>query len=128
MLGKSLKSALIAYWVSSIGVLVAYSLPMLPPKLETYVQNQLHKDQDWSYLPVLSLAILALSIFGSIGLYRRKAWGANIFLASIVIGATVGIFSPPVIFSGIAYLIDSFQSACTGFILALVYFTEVMRE
>ena len=61
-------------------------------------------------------------------LYTLKNYGKQLFLILFVAAILLILFSGPIAFDPIIYVLDSLSMAITGAILYILYFTQIKKE
>ena len=61
-------------------------------------------------------------------LYTFKKYGKQLFLILFVAAILLILFSGPIAFDPIIYVLDSLSMAITGAILYILYFTQIKKE
>ena len=122
MYRKLLKNTIIIYWVC-LACLLLSGVLALPKSLELYLEE--YYEQDLSII-LIQFALMILSVIASIGIYRMKGWGVNLFVGATAITLVITPFGPPIVMHGLSYIFDSIHSASVGVVIVLVYFTDAI--
>ena len=130
-LKKVLRTAIIAEWV--IGLLYLFATITLETDLPAHLQEYILWLDEVEVMAtteiVVTILLIIASLITSIGLFFFKPWAKQTFLIITIIGFVIGpLIVPQVVEHGLASGIGDISSLIVGFILALLYFTDVYKN
>ena len=77
---------------------------------------------------ILILIWFVVLLINTYMLYTFKRYGKQLFLILFVAAILLILFSGPIAFDPIIYVLDSLSMAITGAILYILYFTQIKKE
>ena len=101
----------------------------LPQPLVEYLEATYDSELSTSDISVaiVSLTMLLLGIFSSIGLYRLKKASRNLFIGVNVLMLFLSPLYGPVVIDTFSYAFDGLAEISAGFIIAMSYMTDVLE-
>ena len=129
-LKKVLRTAIIAEWV--ISLLYLFATLNLETDLPVHVQEYIQWIDEVEVIATTEIVVLILFIIAalitSIGLFFFKPWAKQTYLIITIIGFLISpLIESQVIEHGLSSSIGDISNVITGFILALLYFTDVYK-
>ncbi len=130
-LKKVLRTAIIAEWV--ISLLYIFATLTLETDLPAHVQEYIQWLDEVEVIATTEIVVLILFIIAalitSIGLFFFKPWAKQTYLIITITGFVIGpLISTQVVEHGLASSIGDISSLIPGFILALLFFTDVYKN
>lgn len=130
-LKKVLRAAIIAEWV--ISLLYLFATLNLETDLPVHVQEYIQWLDEVEVIATTEIVVLILFIIAalitSIGLFFFKPWAKQTYLIITIIGYVISpLISPQVVEHGLTSSIGDILSLIPGFILALLFFTDVYKN
>ncbi len=130
-LKKVLRTAIIAEWV--ISLLYLFATLNLETDLPAHVQEYIQWLDEVEVIATTEIVVLILFIIAalitSIGLFFFKPWAKQTYLIITITGFVIGpLISTQVVEHGLASSIGDISSLIAGFILALLFFTDVYKN
>jgi hypothetical protein len=130
-LKKVLRTAIIAEWV--ISLLYIFATLTLETDLPAHVQEYIQWLDEVEVIATTEIVVLILFIIAalitSIGLFFFKPWAKQTYLIITITGFVIGpLISTQVVEHGLASSIGDIPSLIAGFILALLFFTDVYKN
>ena len=130
-LKKVLRTAIIAEWV--ISLLYIFATLTLETDLPAHVQEYIQWLDEVEVIATTEIVVLILffiaALITSIGLFFFKPWAKQTYLTITIIGFVIGpLISTEVVEHGLASSIGDIHSLIPGFILALLFFTDVYKN
>jgi len=130
-LKKVLRAAIIAEWV--ISLLYLFATLNLETDLPVHVQEYIQWLDEVEVIATTEIVVLILFIIAalitSIGLFFFKPWAKQTYLIITIIGYVISpLISPQVVEHGLTSTIGDILSLIPGFILALLFFTDVYKN
>ncbi len=130
-LKKVLRTAIIAEWV--ISLLYIFATLTLETDLPAHVQEYIQWLDEVEVIATTEIVVLILFIIAalitSIGLFFFKPWAKQTYLIITITGFVIGpLISTQVVEHGLASSIGDISSLIAGFILALLFFTDVYKN
>jgi len=130
-LKKVLRTAIIAEWV--ISLLYLFATLTLETDLPAHVQEYIQWLDEVEVIATTEIVVLILfiiaALIASIGLFFFKPWAKQTYLIITIIGFVIGpLISTQVIEHGLASSIGDIPTLIAGFILALLFFTDVYKN
>ena len=127
-LKKVLRTAIIAEWV--ISLLYIFATLTLETDLPAHVQEYIQWLDEVEVIATTEIVVLILFIIAalitSIGLFFFKPWAKQTYLIITITGFVIGpLISTQVVEHGLASSIGDIPSLIAGFLLALLFFTDV---
>ena len=104
--------------------------PFLPDRLRAYVEEQTEAPltrRDWILLP-LDLLILPLIVVAWLGLWRAWRGSRRLYTFLWAFSLPLLLFHPPDVASGVSRVVETAAGLVGGFILGLLYFSELRRR
>jgi hypothetical protein len=120
---KVLRIAIVAQWLLYVLAAVAstFEETNLPEPLLTYLTAEYYKDVSISMW--IGMAMLVAFAIASIGVFRLKSWGRNLYVALFSLGAVLFVFLAPTIETAIGGNLSYLASASCGLVIGLLYYS-----
>jgi multisubunit Na+/H+ antiporter MnhG subunit len=125
-----LRISLLALWAS---VVLSIALAFLQDKLLPDALVEWHKSSagQFGFGDIVALLFWGLGLFlffvSSIGLFFYQRWAAWMFTIVTAV-FSLQLLASPTVEPGISSFIGSWSDVLTGMVIALVFFTDVLRE
>ncbi len=125
-----LKTGIIVWW-ASIAIYLSLSFALesaLPETLQSYLAMEYEREITAMELGVLifGLFIIVIQLVSSVALFRQKIWAAKPFIITSVFGFILVGFIGPSVEHAVAATFSYFESACIGFIIAIILFSDAL--
>lgn len=114
-----------------VGVIAGlYEERYLPEMLRTYVNAEDSKALSSFEIVAMSSGVILLLglIISSIGVYRLKQWGRNMYIACAVLGTALILFMGPSVTPPLQGTFEFLANAAEGFTIALLYLSTASEH
>lgn len=125
---KALKVAIVAQWLLYVlaAVISSFEEENLPEILRSYLASEYDKGMSASLW--VGIAMLIAFVVGSIGVFRLKSWGRNLYVVLFSLGAVLFIFLAPIIETPISGSLSYLATASCGLVIGLLYFSSASKH
>lgn len=125
---KVLRIAIVAQWLLYVlaAAVSTFEETMLPEPLRNYLTAEYYKDVSISMW--IGMAMLVAFVIASIGVFRLKSWGRNLYVALFSLGAVLFVFLAPTIETAIGGSLSYLANASCGLVIGLLYYSSASKH